>query len=675
MWLRIVFIFIFPIITTQSFAAIIINDVSFSELSGSRVEVRARFSAPPAIPKGYSIERPARIVLDFPGVSSDLAQKKYSLGLGNLRSAVVLTVKERTRMILNLDNMVAYSTEVAGNDLVVVINGPSSGSASLTNKNGTAIAAVSSPPPPYTTSNTVNEITSVDFRRDSDGGGKVVLSLSNPKISVDVEKNAKKISMVFSNASVSKALQRRLDVIDFATPVKFIETRSNKGDVNVSIESEGDYEYLAYQTDSTYVVSITPSTLEERELQKDRFSFVGEKLSLNFQDIEVRKVLEIIADFTELNLVASDTVTGNITLRLENVPWDQALELVLKSKGLDKRRSGNVLLVAPAAEIAERERQELESRKQLQELEPLTTEFIRVRYAKAKDILTLISGSSKEGDIAEVTNILSSRGSAVVDERTNSIILTDIVNNIEGIKSLISKVDVPVRQVMISARIVSASDKFKEEFGFFVGASDTTDPNLSITGNGDSTIPDPVSSALNIDYLSKGIALSLELQALEDSGYGEIISQPRVLTSDKQTAKISSGKQIPFISSDGDSVSTIFQDAFLSLEVTPQITPGNRIIMDLKVNSDSLDKEIVTPSGSPVNVTQLTTTALVGDGDTIVLGGIYEQTKSSSVSKVPVLGDIPFIGRLFRSNVELDNRTELLIFITPRILTDTLIDE
>ncbi|MFT7387282.1 MAG: type IV pilus assembly protein PilQ [Candidatus Endobugula sp.] len=675
MWLRIVFIFIFPIITTQSFAAIIINDVSFSELSGSRVEVRARFSAPPAIPKGYSIEKPARIVLDFPGVSSDLAQKKYSLGLGNLRSAVVLTVKERTRMILNLDNMVAYSTEVSGNDLVVVINGSSSGSASLTNNNGTATAAGSSPPPPYTTSNTVNEITSVDFRRDSDGGGKVVLSLSNPKISVDVEKNAKKISMVFSNASVSKALQRRLDVIDFATPVKFIETRSNKGDVNVSVESEGDYEYLAYQTDSTYVVSITPSTIEERKLQKDRFSFVGEKLSLNFQDIEVRKVLEIIADFTELNLVASDTVTGNITLRLENVPWDQALELVLKSKGLDKRRSGNVLLVAPAAEIAERERQELESRKQLQELEPLTTEFIRVRYAKAKDILTLISGSSKEGDIAEVTNILSSRGSAVVDERTNSIILTDIENNIEGIKSLIRKVDVPVRQVMIAARIVSASDEFKEEFGFFVGASDTTDPNLSITGIGDSTFPDPVSSALNIDYLSKGISLSLELQALEDSGYGEIISQPRVLTGDKQTAKISSGKQIPFISSDGDSVSTIFQDAFLSLEVTPQITPDNRIIMDLKVNRDSLDTTIVTPSGSPVNVTQLTTTALVGDGDTIVLGGIYEQTKSSSVSKVPVLGDIPFIGRLFRSNVELDKRTELLIFITPRILTDTLIDE
>jgi type IV pilus assembly protein PilQ len=659
----------------QGFAAISIKNISFSELPGNQVEIIARFSAPPAIPKGYSIERPARVVLDLPGVASELPQKKYSLGLGNLNSVVILTAKERTRMILNLKDIVSYSASVSGNDLIVLVN------SSLVNKvvnasvpNAKSDSAKTSVP----AKNASNQITSIDFRRDEAGAGKLILSLSDPKISVDIQRSSKKINMIFTGTQISENLQRRLDVIDFATPVKFIETRRNGDVVSISIESEGQYDYLAYQADGTYVVSVTPLTVEEVEQQKERLSFVGEKLSLNFQDIEVRKVLEIIADFTELNLVASDTVGGNITLRLENVPWDQALELVLKSKGLDKRQSGNVLLVAPAAEIAERERQELESRKQLQELEPLSTEFVRIRYAKAQDVLTLISSGSAENETAEVSSILSSRGSAVVDERTNSMILTDTAKNIEGIKSLISKIDVPVRQVMIEARIVSASDTFMEEFGFFVGVQErsvATNPNLTSTALSDATVLNPVGSVLDVNYLSGSVSLALEIQALEDSGYGEIISQPRVLTGDKQTAKISSGQQIPFTSSDGDTVTTIFQDAVLSLEVTPQITPDNRIIMDLKVNRDSLDTATVTVSGSPINITELTTTALVGDGDTIVLGGIYEQTKTSSESKVPILGDIPVIGRLFRSNTDQDNRTELLIFITPRIIVDTLIDE
>jgi len=673
--LRVIIFFVFAVISMQGFSAINMQEINFTELPGDKVEVRISFSEPPSVPRGYSIEQPARIVLDLPGVNSALPQKKYSLGLGNVKSAVVLTAKERTRMILNLSSIVAYSVDVSGNDLIVVVNDVVSASPVASQKVSDVIEDTLADVP---VSHLSNQLTNVDFRRDDRGSGTLVLSLSNPNVSVDIVRNTQKINMMFSDTSIGEELQRRLDVIDFATPVKFIETRRKGDSVSVSIEAKGQYDYLAYQADGTYVVSISPLTKDEVEQQKERFSFVGEKLSLNFQDIEVRKVLEIIADFTELNLVASDTVNGNITLRLENVPWDQALELVLKSKGLDKRQSGNVLLVAPAAEIAERERQELESRKQLQELEPLSTEFILIRYAKAVDVLDLIDNGGAVNGTAEVKSILSSRGTAVVDERTNAMILTDIAENIAGIKSLISKIDVPVRQVMIEARIVSATDTFMEEFGFFIGAGDTStanNSNLATTAVSDATVFNPVGSALNVNYVSNGVSLALEIQALEDSGYGEIISQPRVLTGDKQTAKIASGQQIPFTSSDGDTVTTIFQDAVLSLEVTPQITPDNRIIMELKVNRDSLDTATVTVSGSPINITELTTTALVGDGDTIVLGGIYEQTKTSSVSKVPVLGDIPILGRLFTSNTDQDDRTELLIFITPRILTDTLIDE
>lgn len=659
----------FIFMSMQAFSAVDIQDISFAELPGSRVEIKATFSESPSIPKSYSIDKPARIVLDFPGVSSALSQKKYSLDIGNVKSAVVLTAKERTRVILNLNNMVSYSAEVSGNQLVLIVDSPTS-----TASNSQSVIPDKSAFSGVNNAKS-NTITDIDFRRDKDGSGKLFLSLSNPKIAVDIERNAKKINMVFSNTEVKAELQRRLDVVDFATPVTFIETRGQSGEVQISIDTEGQYEYLAYQADGTYVVSVLPLTQDQIDQQKEKFGFVGEKLSLNFQDIEVRKVLEIIADFTELNLVASDTVTGNITLRLENVPWDQALDLVLKSKGLDKRQSGSVLLVAPAAEIAERERQELESRKQLKELEPLATEFIRIRYAKAQDVLALIANKDEK---SSMQGILSTRGSAVVDERTNSMILTDIEANILAIKALIEKVDIPVRQVMIEARIVSATDNFMEEFGFFVGVADdpvTGGSNFAGGAVSDATLFSPVGSFLDLSYVNKGVILDLEIRALEDSGYGEIISQPRVLTGDKQTAKISSGQEVPFISSDGDTVTTTFREAVLALEVTPQITPDNRIIMDLKINRDSLDTATVTPSGSPINVTELTTRALVGDGDTIVLGGIYEQTKSSSVSKVPILGDIPGLGRLFTSNSDQDDRTELLIFITPRIMTDTLIDQ
>jgi type IV pilus assembly protein PilQ len=670
---QIICIFTLLFVGVSSCFAIDLQDISFTELPDNRVEIRTTFSSPPAIPKTYSIQKPARIVLDFPGVKSALTQKKYSLGLGSLSSAVILTAKERTRMIFNLSAAAGYTNVVEGNVLVTVVDNSIAANKTFTRTQKAEVASGA-------VSVVANAITDIDFRRDEDGSGKILLALSNPKVSVDIEKNASNISMIFSDTIISEDLQRRLDVIDFATPVKFIETRLQGNKVSISIESEGQYDYLAYQADGSYVVSISPLTPAQVGEQKAKFKFVGEKLSLNFQDIEVRKVLEIIADFTELNLVASDTVSGNITLRLDNVPWDQALELVLKSKGLDKRQSGNVLLVAPAAEIAERERQELESRQQLQELEPLTTEFIRIRYASAQDVFTLVSGSTgtgTEGSGSTVSSVLSARGSAVVDERTNSLILTDISANIEGIKSLIEKIDVPVRQVMIEARIVTATDTFRKELGLSLNANNVglTTGDITSAFTSDATVFDPVGSDLIVSFLGDNLALALEIQALEDAGYGEVISQPRVLTGDKQLAKISSGQQIPFTSSDGDTVTTIFQDAVLSLEVTPQITPDNRIIMELKVNRDSLDTGTVTQSGSPINVTELTTTALVADGDTIVLGGIFEQTVSASESKVPLLGDIPILGRLFRSDTTVNDKTELLIFITPRILTDTILDK
>jgi type IV pilus assembly protein PilQ len=466
------------------------------------------------------------------------------------------------------------------------------------------------------------------------------------------------------------------------------------------------------------VITIKPLTPEEQAARQEKFKYVGEKLSLNFQDIKVRAVLEIIADVTNLNLVASDTVTGNITLRLDNVPWDQALDLVLKSKGLDKRQVGNVLLVAPAAEIAERERQEIETRNQLQELAPLRTEFIRIRYASAKDIFELFEGgdsessSDNDGGSQSTNSILSERGSAIVDERTNSIILTDTEEKISQFRALIEQVDVPVRQVMIESRIVIANSDIGKELGVRFGGistSNTTDSGQGIGQTGGSlesfegTGPGPIgffngsrSTNLNgddlfvdlaapsatagtfaVSYLSDKVFLNLELSALESSGEAEVVSQPKVITGDKQKASIESGQEIPYQTVSDDGVTIEFKEALLKLDVTPQITPDNRVIMELVINQDSVSGQEVASNGVRVPIidtTELNTKVLVGDGQTIVLGGIFQQSLSKQVNKVPLLGDIPVFGRLFRQDVSRDEKQELLIFITPRILSDTLID-
>jgi len=685
--------------------AVTLKDLQFTELPGDRIEVRALFSEPPTLPKGYSIEKPARIVLDFDNVDSGLSQKKYPLSFANAQSAIVLEAGDKTRFIMNLSEPSTYSTSLEGNTIVAIIEG-TSGNETYLRKEDVVVGKQ-----PFS-DELERRITRVDFRRAENGGGTVLLNISNPKVEVDVEESASGIVINFSDTDIPVNLQRRLDVLDFATPVKTIESINQGDNATITIEVTGEYDYLAYQADNQYVITVDPLTPEESAARQDRFQFVGEKLSLNFQDIQVRAVLEIIADVTGLNLVASDTVQGNITLRLDSVPWDQALDLVLRSKSLDKRQVGNVLLVAPAAEIAERERQEIETRNQLQELAPLRTEFIRIRYANAADIFDLFTGDESdsdddsEGEGSQSTKgILSPRGTAIVDERTNSIILTETESKIAEFLALVEKLDVPIRQVLIESRIVVANSDFSKELGvrwgaigstnnggritdvggsldsfteqgpagFFSGANDTDLVENNIV---DLAAPNAGAGTFALSFLNSKVLLSLELSAFESNGSAEVVSQPKVITGDKQQASIESGQSIPFQTSDDGDVSIQFEEAVLRLDVTPQITPDNRIIMDLIITQDSVSGEEIISNTSTVPIidtTELETQVLVADGQTIVLGGIYQQTTTNTTDKVPFFGDLPYLGRLFRRNTNSNEKQELLIFITPRILSDSLI--
>jgi len=675
----------------------VLNDIRFAELPGDRFEIRMDFDEAPQDPTGYTIERPARVVLDFTGVENMLSSKKYPLSFENAKSALVLSSEDRTRLIINLNELSAYTTSREGNSFVVEVGAT---------KNKSYLAKTSSVVDSVSTG--VNELESsvrgIDFRRGEEGEGKIIVDLTDPSVDISVEQGAGKINIDFLETQLPPALRRSLDVVDFATPVTMVNAEYDGSKTRLVIEASGDYDYLAYQADETYVVSVKSLTEQELEEKKARFSFVGEKLSLNFQNIEVRSVLQLIADFTELNLVASDTVTGSITLRLDNVPWDQALDLVLKTKGLDKRQIGNVLMVAPAAEIAERERQQLETQRQLQELAPLVTEYIRVRYASAEELFKLFSAD--EGDTGEGTtsSILSERGSAIVDERTNSIILTDTAEKVEEFRRLVEKIDIPIRQVMIEARIVIANSDFREEMGIKWGGIAIDTPGNSVIGVGgshDSLDSDPgtpgafflnggttdIEENLGVDlgvenpngslamsFINDNVLLTMEISALENAGHAEIVSQPKVITGDKQQAHIESGTEIPFQeASSSGATTTSFKEAVLKLDVTPQITPDDQIIMDLKINQDSVG-EIESSSGIPtIDVTEIDTQVLVANGQTVVLGGIFQTEQIVSEQKVPFLGDLPYIGRAFRKDVNSSTKRELLIFITPKILSNDLV--
>ncbi len=693
---------------SSSLLAVELKDLKIAELPGERAELRLQFSEAPAQPQGYSIDQPARVVLDFPDVQNSLEQKKYPVAIGAIDSAVVISGGNRTRLIVNMSELSAYETRIEGNELVLQIGGEAK-AANVAEANASDNNTLSGG---STTSQQFDgtdvAIKNVDFRRGEKGEGRVIIDLSDPSVGIDVQEVAGGVEIQFFNTELPKELRRKLDVTDFATPVTEVSATVEGSSAVLSIAATGEYDYLAYQADNEYVVSLKPLTRAELEEKKAKFAYVGEKLSLNFQDIEVRNVLQIIADFNDLNLVASDTVTGSITLRLDSVPWDQALDLVLKTKGLDKRQIGNVLLVAPAAEIAERERQELATQKQLQELAPLRTEYIRVRYANARELFNLFVGDEAGGgqgggaggsERNSTGSILSERGSAIVDERTNSIILTDTEDKIAEFRRVIDRVDIPIRQVMIEARIVIANTDFSKELGVrWGGAAASINGNTvyQAAGSRESLDSDPGSPAeffyaggttdiaenavvdlgvfepvgsLAMSVIGEDFMLDMELSALESNGYAEIVSQPKVITGDKQQASISSGTEIPYQeASASGATTTSFKEAVLKLDVTPQITPDDNIIMNLVINQDSVGA-LDTGSGIPtIDVTELQTQVLVADGQTIVLGGIYQTEQVTSQRKVPLLGDIPILGKLFRNDFKSEDKRELLIFITPRLM-------
>jgi type IV pilus assembly protein PilQ len=687
-------------------AKVAMTGMDFSSLPGGKVEIRMDFNGAPPEPKGYTIEKPARIALDLNDVVSQVAQKKHTLDLGNAQSVVVLEAAGRTRVIVNLLQLTQYSTRVENNSIYLTVG--NDGVRDYLKETKLELES-------RATSN-VSSISNVDFRRGEAGEGKVFIELSNPKIDVDARVEGNLIKLSFLNTELPSSLARRYDVSDFATPVQTVDASYKDGVATIVLKPTGQYDYLAYQTDNLYVVAVKPLTPEEVEAKKKEFAYVGDKLSLNFQDIDVRSVLQLIADFTDLNLVASDTVSGKITLRLQNVPWDQALDLILKTKGLDKRQEGNVLMVAPAAEIAERERQEIESNKQIEELAPLQSEFIRIRYAKAKDIFALFEGGNgggggtggDEGDgkssSASTGSILSPRGSVIVDERTNSLLVTETAQKLDELRRLVKLIDVPVRQVLVEARIVIAESEATEKLGIKWGGWDLKrdgagnldgtimtgnqnalvdiyngdDVEISDTLAVDLGVPDQGATSFMLGYVNDNRLLSLELDALEANGDGEVVSQPKVITGDKQLATIKSGTEVPYLESSSNGRTTVkFKEAVLKLDVTPNITPDDRIIMDLVINQDSLGGTIKGENGSDIpliDTTQLVTQVLVGNGETVVLGGVFRTEDLESVTKTPFLGDIPYLGRLFRATTKRTVKTETLIFITPRILAETLVE-
>lgn len=670
-----------------------LQSLNVATLPGDKVELKLAFDEPVQAPRGYTIEQPARIALDLPGVKNRLGSKNRELGSGNARSVSIVEAKDRTRMIINLGSLTAYSTRAEGNNVYVVVG-----------EGERATAPVASAPivKPYVAPQ--RGIRNIDFQRGEQGEGNVVIELNDPSSSPDIQEQGGKIRLTFAKSELPEALRVRLDVKDFATPVQFVNASESNGKVTIVVEPTGFYDYLAYQTDNKLTLSVKPLSQEDMEKRKaERFAYSGEKLSLNFQDIDVRSVLQLIADFTDLNLVASDTVQGNITLRLQNVPWDQALDLVLKTKGLDQRKIGNVLLIAPADEIAARERQEMEAQKQIAELAPLRRELIQVNYASASTIVGLFK---------EVSNVAGAqsdvRGSITVDDRTNSIIAYQTQEKLDELRRIVTQLDIPVRQVMIEARIVEANVDYSKSLGVRWGGAIVKnsgkwnaygkDSNMGIkdgdttscgpfagnctlpTNSNNSPVPFVDMGALNataglgIGFITDHAILDLQLSAMEKTGNGEVVSQPKVVTSNNTEAEIRKGTEVPYQeASSSGATSTSFKEADLSLKVTPQITPDNRIIMKIRVTKDEPDFANELNGVPPIKTNQVDAEVLVADGETIVIGGVFSNTQTKSVDKVPFLGDLPFVGRIFRRDSVQDQKSELLVFITPRIMNNQAI--
>jgi type IV pilus assembly protein PilQ len=643
----------------------IITGVDASAMANGLVELRVEFDG--NVPENigsFTIDNPARLAIDIPQSSLSIEKRIIPIEIGVASSVRLLQAGDRSRIVINLTQMVPYNIRTTNNTIFVQLNTERDSQRVSTDKRTIGAA---------TDKLSVTEIKSIDFRRGESGEARIIVELSDSSSVVDLQKINGKILIDFIGASLPQELKKRLDVIDFATPVSLIDAfTSDRGAQLVITPGEKEYDYMAYQTGNTYQVEVKPLTEEEaKEIKKDKLGYSGEKLSLNFQNIEVRSVLQLIADFTGLNIVASDTVNGAITLRLKNVPWDQALDIILRTRGLGKRQTGNVMLVAPNTEIAEREKQELEAQMQIVDLAPVVTRFYQINYAKASDISTLLKSGEK-------SSMLSARGQVTVDQRTNTLMILDTSEKLDEIGALVRKLDVPIRQVMIESRIVTANNDFSRSLGVTanLGPNPANTAGISTNGaNGTMNINLPSSPAngqFGLAVLGSNYLIDLELSAMQTEGVGELVSNPRVITSNQKEATIEQGVEIPYQeASSSGATSVSFKKAVLSLKVTPQITPDDRIVMDLEVSKDNVSS--VVSGGVPaIDTRAISTQVLVNNGETVVLGGIYEQEKVNTQDAVPGLSSIPLLGYLFRRDSKFDNKKELLIFVTPKILKDSL---
>jgi type IV pilus assembly protein PilQ len=665
-------------------------------LPGQQLQLTMRLSGPATEPLSFTIDNPARISFDLPNTALALPSRRIEVKSGGLDTILAAEAKDRTRLVLNLDRLVPYDTRLEGNNIIVTLGTPAPAPGTVARASVPSSAAPSA-------SSSVRAIRSIDFRRGTDGAGRVVVKLTDPRTQINQRQLGNQIVVDFSGTELPKNLMRRFDATDFGTPVSSFDVVRAGNDTRILISANGDYEHLAYQSDDQYVVEIQPARKSAAVLD-DKPVYTGQRLTLDFQDIETRAVLPILADTGGQNIVVSDSVRGNITLRLQDVPWDQALDIVLKTKGLDKRKQDNVIIVAPSDELAAREKQELAARKDLQELAPLRSEFLQVNYAKAGDMASLIK--SQGG------SLLSSRGNVAVDDRTNTLLLQDTADRLSDIRRLVATLDIPIRQVLIEARIVIVNDDFTRELGVragytgirrngndggvFVGGSAAgVDTSLSsaidnLANNGTIFPVDvPVGAAAQNRYnvnlpvvspagrlafavLGSDYIVDLELSAAQAEGRGEIKSSPHVITANQKEASIEQGVEIPYQQSASSGATTVeFKKAVLALKVTPQITPDNRIILDLNVKKDSVGQVVVTSGGvnvPSIDTREISTQVLVNDGQTVVLGGILETEERKDETKVPYIGDVPVLGRLFKSTRRTNNKDELLIFVTPKIL-------
>ena len=673
-----------------------ITSVTGLQQGGTDV-VRVELSEPlSAVPAGFAVQAPPRVAIDLPGVTNASGKSSVEVNQGNIRSVSLASSGERTRLVLNLKTPSSYHAEIQGKSLLIALDMASPAAA--------AVAQPATTDTHFAASQNadVQELRDIDFRRGADGAGRIVVNLPSNQVGVDLKQQGKDLVVDFLRSNAPARLRRRLDVTDFGTPVQAITTTQAGDHVHMVVTPTGSWEHSAYQTDNQFVLEVRPAKTDPNKLVPGT-GYTGQRLSLNFQSIEIRALLQIIADFSDFNVVTSDSVTGTVTLRLKDVPWDQALDIILQSKGLDKRRSGNVLLIAPKDELAAKEQVDLEAKKKLADLEPMRMQAFQLNYTKALEVANGLTGSGASGGAG--SRLLSQRGSVIAETRTNQLFVTDIPAKLEEIQALIARIDIAQRQVMIEARIVEANDNFGRALGvklggsafnaFHIGGSNYVSPGGNYEAVGYQTgqisgtapytdtqfvnFPAPaglVSSsataatfALSLFSSSASRFLNLELSALEEDGSGRIISSPRVITADQVQAVVEAGEELPYQqATSSGATSVVFQKAQIRLQVTPQITPEGNVILDVEVNKDSVGRS--TSAGFAIDTKHVKTTALVENGGTVVLGGLFQQIESNVTDKVPFLGDIPFLGNLFKNTSKLQTRTELLIFITPRIISD-----